>query len=82
MKIFFIIIIVIIVTIFSVQNSGVVTFSLFNYSFQSSLALLVIISFLLGLLIGLIYMTPSIIRKNMEISKLMEQKKGNNEPDR
>jgi len=69
---------VVFVTVFSVQNSGTVSFNFFNFRYELSLALIVIISFLSGLLIGLIYMLPSVIRRNVEISKLIEKNRENN----
>lgn len=75
MKIIIILFLLLIVAIFSIQNSGIVTFRFFNQTFEASLAIILIISFLAGVLSGIIYMLPSFIRKNIQISKLMEKDK-------
>lgn len=73
MKFLFLIVISILVAIFALQNSNVVTINFFNKSFEGSLALIVIICYLLGVLSGFFYIIPSIIRKNLTISELRDK---------
>lgn len=59
--------------IFAIQNSAVVTVTLFNKTFEGSLALVIILCYLLGALSGFIYVIPSMIKKNLTISDLKQK---------
>lgn len=74
MKFIFLIIVSLIVAIFAIQNSDIVTINFFNNTFQGSLALVILTSFFLGVICGLFYLIPAIIRKNITISELNEFK--------
>lgn len=73
MKVLFIAIIAILVAIIAVQNASVVTIAFFNYKFESSLVVVILISFALGLACGIIYMLPSILKKQMQMSGLKKE---------
>lgn len=48
--------------ILAIQNHDTVSFHLFNWTFTGSLALILILTFFLGLLVGILSLLPSIIR--------------------
>lgn len=73
MKLIFLIVISIFVVIFAVQNSNIVTVTLFNTKLEGSLALIIILCYLIGVLCGFIYIIPSIIKKNLTISDLRQK---------
>lgn len=73
MKFILFVIVLILIAIFAVQNSTVVSISFFNYQFQSSLVVLVLISYALGIICGIVYMLPSFFKKNLQISGLMKE---------
>lgn len=73
MKVLFIVIIAILVAIVAVQNASVVTIAFFNYKFESSLVVVILISFALGLACGIIYMLPSLLKKQMQMSGLKKE---------
>ncbi len=50
-------VIISLVTIFSVQNAAPVTISLFFWSFQGSLAIVIFLSTVIGIIIGVIIMS-------------------------
>lgn len=63
MKLVLLILISILVVIFAIQNSTIVTVTLFNKTFEGSLALVIILCYLIGVLSGFIYIIPSMIKK-------------------
>ena len=68
----FIICVVILVAIFSTQNSQPVSVSLFTWTFQASLAIVVFLSLLSGVVIGVLasfFIGFSQRRKNKEMAK-------------
>lgn len=73
MKFIVIILIAILVAIFSVQNSAIVSLSFFNYRFESSLVVVVLLSFALGIICGIVYMLPSLLKKHIQISGLKKE---------
>lgn len=73
MKFILFVIVLILIAIFAVQNSTVVSISFFNYQFQSSLVVLVLISYALGIVCGIFYMLPSFFKKNLQITGLMKE---------
>ncbi|MCX7770291.1 MAG: LapA family protein [Proteobacteria bacterium] len=84
MKLIILLLISIIVVVFAIQNSTIVTVTLFNKTFDGSLALVIILCYLLGVLSGFLYVIPTLIRKNLTISdlkqKLSSQAKDLNNP--
>lgn len=75
MKFLLFILLSLLVAIFAVQNSSVVAINFFNKSVESSLALVVIVCYLLGIITGFFYVIPGIIKKNLTISELKEKLK-------
>lgn len=73
MKFLVLILIAILVAIFAVQNSTVVSLSFFNYHFESSLVVVVLLSFALGIISGIVYMLPSLLKKHIQISGLKKE---------
>lgn len=59
--------------IFAIQNATIVTVTIFNKTFEGSLALVIILCYLLGVISGLVYLIPSIIKKNLTISDLKQK---------
>ncbi|HSB32427.1 MAG TPA: LapA family protein [Candidatus Sulfobium mesophilum] len=74
MKFFIILalLIAIAIVLFSLQNSAIVTVSFLSFHYEGSLALILIVVFTLGLLVGLLISVPSLLRKSLD---LREQKK-------
>jgi len=70
MKLLFIIIVSILVSLFALQNSTIVNVNFLNLNFQGSLAIVIIICYLLGVLSGFFYVIPTLIKKNITISEL------------
>lgn len=68
-KTIFTIVLLILITIFASQNTLLVTINFFNKSISGSLALLIIVTFLLGFLSGIVFLLPSYIRKQITKSK-------------
>lgn len=73
MKFVILILIAILVAIFAVQNSVVVSLSFFNYKFESSLVVVVLLSYALGIISGIVYMLPSLLKKHFQISGLKKE---------
>ena len=82
MKLAILLVIVIAVVIFSTQNSAGVAVNFLNYYFQESLALIVIASFILGILSGVIYMLPMVFKSSREISALRKELQAGSLPGR
>jgi putative membrane protein len=60
------------IIIFAVQNSAIVTVSFLSFHYTSSLALILVVLFMLGLLAGILISVPRLLRKS---SALREQKR-------
>jgi putative membrane protein len=58
--------------LFALQNSAIVTVSFLSLHYAGSLALILVVMFSLGLLVGILISIPSILRKS---SALREQKR-------
>jgi putative membrane protein len=71
------IIIAIVAVTFALLNASVVTVSLVFTSFESSLALVLLVTFGIGVLVGFLGVIPTIIRQRVEISKLKKKTKVN-----
>lgn len=84
MKLILTILISILIVVFAIQNSNIVTVTFFNRTFEGSLALVIILCYLIGVISGFLYMIPSMIKKNLTITdlkqKLDNQSKNTNKP--
>jgi putative membrane protein len=60
------------IVLFALQNSAVVTISFLSFHYSSSLALIVVVLFALGLFAGLLISLPSLLRKS---AALREEKR-------
>lgn len=84
MKLIFTILISILIVVFAIQNSNIVSVTIFNRTYEGSLALVIILCYLIGVISGFIYMIPSTIKKNLQIAdlkqKLNNQSKNTNKP--
>ncbi len=60
----------ILLVIFALQNAQEVIITLYFWKFQSSLALLLLISLALGVFLGAIFSVPTISKKNKKIEEL------------
>ncbi|RME91415.1 MAG: LapA family protein [Anaerolineae bacterium] len=56
--------------VFALQNPAIVQVSFFNYSTQGSLALFVLIALALGVVIGVLVMSPAVLKRSLTISSL------------
>ncbi|MGD8403897.1 MAG: LapA family protein [Anaerolineales bacterium] len=63
----------IVAVIFALQNTEVVTVAFFSLSYEGSLALVILVAVALGILIGVLVMTPGNIRN--KISSTRNRKK-------
>ncbi len=60
----------ILLVIFALQNAQEVIITLYFWKFQSSLALLLLISLAIGVFLGAIFSVPSITKRNKKIEEL------------
>ena len=58
----------ILAVVFALLNTAAVTVNLFFVTFESSLALILLLAFSLGILMGILVMMPRIIRNRVTIS--------------
>jgi len=58
----------IIAVIFALENTDVVTVSFLSMSIEGSLALILLASVAIGILIGILLMTPGTIKRNLALS--------------
>lgn len=73
----FALVIALLATIFAIQNAGTVTVNLFFWDFSMSLALLIICLLLIGISVGFLLMSRTVMQKNTRIKSL--EKKINSE---
>jgi len=64
--------IALVIVLFALQNSAIVTVSFLSFHYNGSLALILVVVFTLGFLAGILISIPSLLRKS---SALREQKK-------
>ena len=57
----------IVAVIFALQNPMIVMVSLFGYSLEGSLALFILVSVILGVIIGVLVMLPGTVRHRFEL---------------
>ena len=55
----------IVAVIFALQNPNIVTVSLFGYPFEGSLALVILVAVAVGILIGVLVMTPGRVKSSL-----------------
>ncbi len=72
MRIFFAValLLALLVTVFAVQNNQAITISFLLWSIQGSLALVLMITLVLGIAIGLLLMAPGSIRNRLQVGGL------------
>ncbi len=58
----------ILAVIFAVQNTDAVQVVFFSWQMEGSLALVVLIALAVGVLIGLLVMTPSVVKRSLNLS--------------
>ena len=84
MRIFFVIalILALLVTVFAVQNNQPITISFLFWSINGSLALVLMVTLVLGIVIGVLLMAPGSVRNRLQVGGLqrslrsLEQEKG------
>lgn len=84
MIVFFIVlalIIAILAVIFAIQNAGIISVVFFSYSFEGSLALILLITFALGVLVGILLLLPYLIRAVVQMSRLSKENSALDEED-
>lgn len=69
------IIIALIAVIFAIQNSNEVLVKLFLFEKEVSLALLLLVTLIMGIATGLLVSVPGIMRRNKEIKTLKSENK-------
>lgn len=62
--------------IFAIQNTTIVSVTFLSLKFESSLALILLIAFLLGVTIAMLFSLPYFYRYNKTIKNLSMHKKG------
>jgi diguanylate cyclase (GGDEF)-like protein len=62
--------------LFALQNQAVVAISLFVWTFDEPLAVVLLVTLVLGVLIGLLVSIPSLIRRNWSIARQKKQIEG------
>lgn len=72
MRIFFVIalILALLVTVFAVQNNQPITISFLFWSIEGSLALVLMVTLVLGIVIGVLLMAPGSVRNRLQIGGL------------
>lgn len=72
MRIFFVValILAILVTVFAVQNNQPITISFLFWSIEGSLALVLMITLVLGIVIGVLLMVPGSVRGRLQVGGL------------
>lgn len=62
--------------LFALQNQAVVAISLFIWSFNEPLAVIILVTLALGVLIGVLISLPSLLRRNWSLSRQKKQIEG------
>jgi putative membrane protein len=78
MRIFLLIalLIALIAVIFALQNTQVVSITFLAWTFQSSIALEMIVTLIAGVLVGILAMLPASIRSRLQVSSKKREKAG------
>jgi len=58
------------VSVFAIQNPGIITVSFFNYSGSTSILVVIVASFGVGVLVGLLPGIPAAFRRKRQIREL------------
>ncbi|HSM71008.1 MAG TPA: LapA family protein, partial [Anaerolineales bacterium] len=53
--------------IFALQNPTMITVSLFGYNVDGSLALFILLAVIMGIIIGILVMAPSAVKRSFEL---------------
>jgi putative membrane protein len=64
----FALVIAVLAVVFALQNSMLVTISFFNWTISGSLSLVLLATLAIGVLIGLLVLAPSLLRKTFKSS--------------
>ncbi len=67
-----ILVLIVLIVIFALQNSTIVNLKLWFWDADIHLGLILILTFVLGALIGVLFSIPMIMRKNKQISRQSE----------
>lgn len=59
--------------LFALQNQAVVTIGLFIWTFNEPLAVIILVTLMLGILIGVLISVPAIVRRNWSLSRQKKQ---------
>ena len=59
--------IALVIVLFALQNSAIVTVSFLSFHYNGSLALILVVVFTLGLLAGILISIPSLLRKSSDL---------------
>jgi putative membrane protein len=59
--------------IFALQNPGYITVRLGPYQIEQTTALIILVSFILGVLVGMLAMLPGQLKRTREIRQLRQQ---------
>ncbi len=72
MRIFFVVALVLalLVTVFAVQNNQPITISFLFWSIEGSLALVLMVTLVLGIVIGVLLMAPGSVRSRLQVGGL------------
>jgi putative membrane protein len=62
--------------VFALQNNALVSLTFLQYHFESSLALVIILSAAVGVLLGVLASIPSIVSRSFTIMSLKRQNRG------
>ena len=63
------IVVVILAVVFSLQNTQVVHVTLFGYSYQGAIGLILLIALGLGVVLGILLMVPSLLRRDFALGR-------------
>jgi len=66
---------------FALQNAAPVIVTFFRWKLQASMALVVLVTLVLGIIVGICVSLPSIIRKSILIASFRRQMEENKGPD-
>ncbi|MDP4187531.1 MAG: LapA family protein [Bacteroidota bacterium] len=72
-------IIAVIMVIFAIQNAGEIVVNLWFWQVKSSLVFILLFTFILGAIFGLVFSIPTLNQKKKQIKELLEKKEGQND---
>lgn len=72
-------IIAVIMVIFAIQNAEEIVVNLWFWQVKSSLVVILLFTFILGAIFGLVFSIPTLNQKKKQIKELMEKKEGQND---